>query len=90
MNTCLTPLAAALTARQKYTVLASTDSGCLQLPIALYIMWSPDFSADRIYSNTGLSFLLTTVSAGYFLYDLFVCMFRYEVGHLSSSELRCL
>ena len=53
-------------------------------------MWSPDFSADRIYSNTGLSFLLTTVSAGYFLYDLFVCMFRYEVGHLSSSELRCL
>ena len=27
------------------------------------------------------------MSAGYFLYDLYVCMFRYEVGHVSSAPM---
>ena len=51
---------------------------CVQLPVAVYIMWSPDFSANRLYSNTTLSTALTTISSGYFLYDLYVCLFRYE------------
>ena len=42
----------------------------MQLPIALYIMWSPAFSANRLYSNTALSHALTTISSGYFLYDV--------------------
>ena len=42
----------------------------MQLPIALYIMASPAFSTNRLYSNTALSHALTTISSGYFLYDV--------------------
>ena len=35
-------------------------------------------ATNRIYSTSGYSFWLTTTSAGYFLYDLYICTFRFE------------
>ena len=41
-------------------------------------MLSPEMAKNRIYSTSGYSFWLTTTSAGYFLYDLIICIFRFE------------
>ena len=41
-------------------------------------MASPEMARNRIYSTTSYSSWLTSVSAGYFLYDVFICAVRFE------------
>lgn len=52
----------------------------MQIPLAIYVMLSPDMAANKIYSTTGYSFWMTTTSAGYFLYDVIICTLRFEGG----------
>ena len=42
------------------------------------VIWSPEMATNRIYATSPLSFLVTITSAGYFLYDLYICIFRWE------------
>lgn len=50
----------------------------VQIPLAVYVMLSPELASNRIYSNSSYSFWLTATSAGYFLYDVLICIFRFE------------
>ena len=60
-----------------------------QVPLAIYVMLSPELANNRIYSTSSCSFWLTTTSAGYFLYDLYVCVFRFEGAAYLMHGLFC-
>jgi len=50
----------------------------IQIPLALLILFDSTFKSDPIYATTDLSFVVTIISAGYFCYDLYICVFRWE------------
>lgn len=48
------------------------------MPLALAILWRGDLAADRLYAQSWLSWRMLTVSAGYFVYDVYVHLLRFE------------
>jgi hypothetical protein len=49
-----------------------------QIPLALWVMWTPELYTNRLLANTPASMLMLSISAGYFLYDAAVSILRYE------------
>ncbi|KAK9804464.1 hypothetical protein WJX73_004397 [Symbiochloris irregularis] len=50
----------------------------VQVPLAIIVMLSPEMRKNRIYSTSAYSSLMTSISAGYFLFDAFICMVHFE------------
>lgn len=50
----------------------------VQVPLAILVLLSPDLQEDRLYSKNALSWRLVTVTAGYFVYDLYVHTARFQ------------
>ena len=42
------------------------------------LLWRGDLASDRLYAQSWLSWRMLTVSAGYFVYDVYVHMLRFE------------
>ena len=64
---------------------------CSQIPCATYVIWTPSIAEDRLHAKTPQSQLLLAISAGYFLYDAFICILRYEgIAYLMHGFLACI
>ncbi|KAK9823090.1 hypothetical protein WJX72_000144 [[Myrmecia] bisecta] len=50
----------------------------IQVPLALVVLGDKEMIRDRLYSTTRESVLLMTISGGYFLHDLLICVLRFE------------
>lgn len=50
----------------------------VQIPLACLILLDPVYSKSPIFAHTDLSTIFMTISAGYFLYDIFECIVRQE------------
>lgn len=48
------------------------------MPISVALLWRGDLASDRLYAQSWLSWRMLTVSAGYFVYDVYVHMLRFE------------
>ena len=42
------------------------------------LLWRGDLAGDRLYAQSWLSWRMLTVSAGYFVYDVYVHLLRFE------------
>jgi len=51
----------------------------VQIPIGIYILLNKDFRNDRVHHTSDLSYFMTIVSSGYFLYDMFICIKRFHL-----------
>ena len=61
-----------------------------QIPLALWVMWTPELAANRLAGKTASSRLMLTISAGYFLYDAAVSILRYEgIAYLLHGVVSC-
>ena len=62
----------------------------VQIPLALWVMWTPELAASRLTGKTPTSRLMLTISAGYFLYDAAVSILRYEgIAYLLHGVVSC-
>lgn len=50
----------------------------IQIPFALYLLNDELLQSDHIYANTPLSKVCMTITAGYFMVDLFICIWKYN------------
>ena len=50
----------------------------LQFPYAFKVLQDPYMKQDTLYSQTRDSQTCMSLAAGYFLYDLFICIYRYS------------
>jgi len=51
---------------------------CVQIPLAFWVMWTPELAANRLIAKTPASMAMLCISAGYFIYDAIVAIVRYE------------
>ena len=49
-----------------------------QIPLACWVMWTPELAANRLIAKTPASIVMLCISAGYFIYDAAVSIVRYE------------
>ena len=49
-----------------------------QIPLACWVMWTPELAANRLIAKTPASVAMLCISAGYFIYDAAVSIVRYE------------
>ena len=62
-----------------------------QIPLALWVMATPELASNRLIGRTPTSLLMLTISAGYFLYDAAVSILRYEgVAYLLHGVVSCV
>jgi hypothetical protein len=50
----------------------------VQIPLAVWVMWTPELAANRLIARTPASMAMLCISAGYFIYDAAVSIVRYE------------
>ena len=50
----------------------------MQIPLAFWVMGTPELSANRLIAKTPASMAMLCISAGYFIYDAAVSIVRYE------------
>ncbi|CAK0787821.1 hypothetical protein CVIRNUC_011043 [Coccomyxa viridis] len=50
----------------------------IQIPLAFWVMGTPELSANRLIAKTPASMAMLSISAGYFIYDAAVSIVRYE------------
>lgn len=50
----------------------------MQIPLAFWVMWTPELAANRLIARTPVSMAMLCISAGYFIYDAAVSIVRYE------------
>ncbi len=63
----------------------------LQIPLALWVMGTPEVNANRLLAKTPASMLMLCISAGYFLYDAAVSILRYEgIAYLMHGVVACI
>ena len=63
----------------------------LQIPLALWVMGTPEVNANRLLAKTPASMLMLSISAGYFLYDAAVSILRYEgIAYLMHGVVACV
>ncbi|KAK9838477.1 hypothetical protein WJX81_001623 [Elliptochloris bilobata] len=48
------------------------------IPLSVALLWRGDLAGDRLYAQSWLSWRMLTVSAGYFVYDVYVHLLRFE------------
>lgn len=48
----------------------------LQFPLALETLRDPEIRADKLYAHNRTSSLCVIITAGYFLYDVYICTVR--------------
>jgi hypothetical protein len=66
-------------------------SSVLQIPLALWVMGTPEVNANRLLAKTPASMLMLSISAGYFLYDAAVSILRYEgIAYLMHGVVACV
>lgn len=65
-------------APQCVTRVVSTIHNAIQIPLAIAVLLDSGLRADRLYATRPTSQLVMCISAGYFLYDLAVCLIRYN------------
>ena len=62
-----------------------------QIPLALWVMATPELATNRLIGRTPTSLLMLTISAGYFLYDAVVSILRYEgLAYLLHGVVSCV
>ncbi|CAL8472096.1 g11638 [Coccomyxa elongata] len=63
----------------------------IQIPLALWVMGTPEVNANRLLAKTPASMLMLCISAGYFLYDAAVSILRYEgIAYLMHGMVACV